>query len=200
MLKIFVCHFLTKLHPFFTGEGENKKRFFLGLPSIFSIRLTGIAGPIECRTRWVPTSIVVKSHWTSALDWDLWEDTKQHTLTGLCSKWFLGYKNDSYGFDIYLQQKVYVGKNIFDESKLFSNATLIWAIKCKVEDFAQELVGTLPLSLSKAWSSPPHSLHHSNPTICNTRWYQVEIDHISCLNSCLRLHCMTHHKGSWGRG
>ena len=53
------------------------------VPSIFSIRLTGIAGPIECRTRWVPTSIVVKSHWTSALDWDLWEDTKQHTLTGL---------------------------------------------------------------------------------------------------------------------
>ena len=53
------------------------------VPSIFSIRLTGIAGPIECRTRWVPTSIVVKSHRTSALDWDLWEDTKQHTLTGL---------------------------------------------------------------------------------------------------------------------
>ena len=34
MLKIFVCHFLTKLHPFFTYEGEKqKKKFFLGLPN-----------------------------------------------------------------------------------------------------------------------------------------------------------------------
>ena len=102
------------------------------------------------------------------------------THTYGAAKWFLGYKNDSYGFDLYLQQNVFVDKNIFDESKLFSNATLIWAIKCKVGDFAQELVGTRSLSLSKA-SSPPHSLHHSNPTICNTRWYEVEIDHISGL-------------------
>ena len=100
---------------------------------------------------------------------------------------------------IFIYSKMFLlKKDIFDESKLFSNATLIWAIKCKVGDFAQELVGTRSLSLSKA-SSPSHSLHHSNPTICNTRWYEVEIDHISCLNSCLRSHCITHRKGSWGR-
>ena len=29
MLKIFVCHFLTKLHPFFTYEGGNKENVFL---------------------------------------------------------------------------------------------------------------------------------------------------------------------------
>ena len=40
-------------------------------------------------------------------------------------------------------KKILLKKNIFDKSKLFSNATLIWAIKCKVGDFAQELVGTL---------------------------------------------------------
>ena len=28
MLKIFVCHFLTKLHPFFTYEGGKSKKVF----------------------------------------------------------------------------------------------------------------------------------------------------------------------------
>ena len=32
MLKIFVCHFLTKLHPFSTYEGGKSKKVFLGLP------------------------------------------------------------------------------------------------------------------------------------------------------------------------
>ena len=34
MLKISVCHFFTKLHPFFTYEGgKSKKSFILGLPN-----------------------------------------------------------------------------------------------------------------------------------------------------------------------
>ena len=32
MLKIFVCHFLTKWHPFSTYEGGKSKKVFLGLP------------------------------------------------------------------------------------------------------------------------------------------------------------------------
>ena len=36
MRKIFVCHFLTMLHPNFTwGEGEIKKKLFLGLPDYY---------------------------------------------------------------------------------------------------------------------------------------------------------------------
>ena len=49
MLKIFVCHFLTKLYSFFTYEGGKSKSFFLGLPNVHNqaalggtIRVQGI--------------------------------------------------------------------------------------------------------------------------------------------------------------
>ena len=37
MLKICVWHFFTKLHSFFTYEGEKSKKVFLGLPNIYTL-------------------------------------------------------------------------------------------------------------------------------------------------------------------
>ena len=34
----FLCHFLTKLHPFFFYEGGNKKKVFLGLPNVHNLK------------------------------------------------------------------------------------------------------------------------------------------------------------------